>query len=158
MKGNTMRNTIMTLTLLAASTFAAPAFAEEFEIKMLNKGENGAMVFEPDFVKAMPGDTIKFVPADKGHNVETIKGMLPEGIEAVKTKFNDEYVLTAETEGVYGIKCSPHYGMGMIALISIGEPVNLEEAKAVKQKGKAKARFADAFAKLEGAVEAPASN
>ncbi|MGB7285977.1 MAG: pseudoazurin, partial [Salaquimonas sp.] len=101
----------------------------------------------------------KFVPTDKGHNVETIKGMLPEGVEAVKTKFGDEYIMSAETEGVYGIKCSPHYGMGMIALISVGGPVNLEEAKAVKQKGKAKTRFAEAFTKLEMAVAAtPTTN
>jgi pseudoazurin len=149
---------MIVLALLTAGTFAGPAFAEEFEIKMLNKGENGAMVFEPDFVKVAIGDTIKFVPIDKGHNVETIKGMLPEGFEQFKTKFGDEYVFTAQTDGVYGIKCSPHYGMGMIALIAVGEPTNLEEAKAVAHKGQAKKRFAEAFTKLEGKSEAPASN
>lgn len=154
-----MRNLIMTLTLLTATTIAGAAYAEDFEIKMLNKGENGAMVFEPDFIKAMPGDTIKFVPTDKGHNVETIKGMLPEGAEKIKTKFNKEYVLTAETEGVYGIKCSPHYGMGMIALISVGKPVNLEEARIVKHKGKGKKRFKAAFTKLDEAIAStPAAN
>lgn len=142
----------MTLTLLAATTMARAAAAEDFEIKMLNKGDDGAMVFEPDFIKAMPGDTITFLPTDKGHNVETIKGMLPNGVEKFKTKFGKEYVLTTETEGVYGIKCSPHYGMGMIALISVGEPVNLEDAKKVKHKGKGKKRFKEAFAKLDAAI------
>ena len=46
---------------------------------MLNKGEKGSMVFVPDLIAAAPGDTIRFVPTDKGHNMETIKGMLPEG-------------------------------------------------------------------------------
>ena len=50
--------------------------AAEFEVKMLNKGAKGAMVFEPDFIKAAVGDTIKFVIVDKGHNAESIKGML----------------------------------------------------------------------------------
>lgn len=147
-----MRNILMTLTLLAATTIASSAYAEEFEIKMLNKGENGAMVFEPDFVKAMPGDTIKFIPTDKGHNVESIKGMLPEGVEKIRTKFSKEYVLIAETEGVYGIKCTPHYTMGMIALISVGQPVNLEEARTIKHKGKGKKRFKAAFTKLDDAI------
>lgn len=151
LKGNTMRNVAITLSLLAITTMTSFAFAEEFEVKMLNKGEKGVMVFEPDFVKAAPGDTIKFVPTDKGHNVESIKGMLPAGVEAFKSKFGAEYILNVGMEGVYGIKCSPHYGMGMIALISVGEPVNIEEAKAVKHKGKAKKTFKAAFLELEAA-------
>ena len=95
---------------------------------MLNKGEKGAMVFEPDFIKAMPGDTVRFIPTSKGHNVESIKGMLPEGVTKFKSKFNKEYVLMLENNGLYGIKCSPHYSMGMVALISVGEPTNEADA------------------------------
>src|SRR5690606_6873071 len=104
---------------------------------------------EPDLVRAEPGDTIKFVAVDKGHNAETVKGMLPEGVEGFKGKINEEVVFTVEAEGVYGIKCTPHYGMGMVALTSVREPGNLEEAKAVKHPGKAKANFASIFEELE---------
>jgi pseudoazurin len=128
---------------------AVSAQAETFEVQMLNKGKEGAMVFEPAFVKAEVGDVIRFLPTDKGHNVEDIKGMLPEGAERFKTKFNKEFDLKVEQEGLYGIKCTPHYAMGMIALIQVGDAVNLEEAKAVKQKGKAKGRMADLFEKVE---------
>ena len=69
----------------------------------------------------------------------------PEGAEAFKSKFNEELTVTLDKEGVYGVKCTPHYGMGMVALIEVGQPVNLEEAKAVKQTGKAKAVFAELF-------------
>ena len=89
---------------------AAIAQAETFEVKMLNKGEAGAMVFEPAYVKAMPGDVIHFIATDKGHNVESIKGMLPEGVERFKSKFNVDYELTVDAEGLYGLKCTPHYG------------------------------------------------
>ncbi len=35
---------------------------------MLNKGlDGGIMVFEPTLVQIEPGDTVKFVAADKGH-------------------------------------------------------------------------------------------
>ncbi|MCA0277984.1 MAG: pseudoazurin, partial [Proteobacteria bacterium] len=37
--------------------------------------------------------------------------------------------------------CTPHYGMGMVALVVVGKPTNLEQAKAVKQTGKAKKVF-----------------
>jgi len=46
------------------------AAAAEVEIKMLDKGTEGVMVFEPALVKIEPGDTVKFVAANKGHNVE----------------------------------------------------------------------------------------
>lgn len=131
-------------TVLAVGT----AGAAEHEVKMLNKGEKGAMVFEPDFLKVEAGDTIKFVATDKGHNAESIKGMLPEGAKAFKGKINEEIVYTVEKEGVYGIKCTPHYAMGMIMLVVAGEPVNAEEAKAVKHPGKAKNHFAALFGDL----------
>jgi pseudoazurin len=140
-----MKKIIAALMLGAGVLVAGAAGAAEIEVMMLNKGEKGAMVFQPDFVSAAPGDTIRFVPTDKGHNVETIKGMLPEGAEAFKSKFNEVFSITLDKEGVYGVKCAPHYGMGMVALIEVGQPVNLDEAKAVKQTGKAKAVFAELF-------------
>ncbi len=143
-----MEKFIAALALGAAIIFAGGAGAAEVEIKMLNKGEKGAMVFEPDFVSVAPGDTIRFVPTDKGHNVETIKGMFPEGAEPFKSKFNEEFTVTVTAEGVYGVKCAPHYAMGMVALIRVGEPANAEEAKAVKQTGKAKAVFAELFGQV----------
>ena len=140
-----MEKFIAALALGAAVIFAGGAGAAEVEIKMLNKGEKGAMVFEPNFVSVAPGDTIRFVPTDKGHNAETIKGMIPDGAEAFKSKFNEEITVTLDKEGIYGVKCAPHYGMGMVALIEVGEPVNLDAAKAIKQTGKAKAAFAELF-------------
>lgn len=143
-----MKKIVALLALGAAVAFAGAAGAEEFEIKMLNKGAKGAMVFEPDFVKAAPGDTIHFVPTDKSHSVESIKGMIPEGAEAFKGKLNEEVTVTLDKEGVYGVKCTPHYGMGMVALITVGNPVNLDAAKAVKQTGKAKTVFAELFGQV----------
>lgn len=151
-----MRNSLIIASLFAATILAAGSVsslvhAEEFEVKMLNSGTKGAMVFEPDFLKISVGDSVRFVPTDKGHNVETIKGMMPEGAKATKSKFNKEELVTYDAEGVYGYKCSPHYTMGMVALIEVGAPTNLEEARAVKQKGKAKGRFAEAFEALDAA-------
>jgi pseudoazurin len=123
--------------------------AETIEVKMLNKGEAGAMVFEPAFVKAAPGDTITFISEDKGHNAETIKGMLPEGAEKFKSKISKDFSITLDTEGLYGVKCTPHYAMGMVALIQVGEATNLEDASAIKQKGKAKKRFEPLFEQVQ---------
>ena len=56
----------------------SPAAAKEYQVKMLNKAADGSlMVFEPAFLKVAPGDTVKFVATQKGHNAETIAGMAP---------------------------------------------------------------------------------
>lgn len=135
----------MIATGIIATLMAGAVYAETIEVKMLNKGEAGTMVFEPAYVKAAAGDTIHFISTDKGHNVETIKGMLPEGAEPFKSKIGDDFSVTLDVAGVYGIKCTPHYALGMVALIQVGEAVNYDEAFDVKQKGKAKKRFPALF-------------
>ena len=133
----------------ALAVSATAAGAETIEIKMLNRGEAGALVFEPAFVKAETGDVIRFVPTDKGHNAESIDGMLPDGVEAFKSKMNKEFELTVTEEGVYGIKCTPHYAMGMVAVVQVGDPVNLDAAAAVKQRGKSKDRMAELLEQVD---------
>ncbi|QIG47767.1 pseudoazurin [Nordella sp. HKS 07] len=135
--------------LACAMVFGAgTALAADYQVHMLNKGEKGAMVFEPDFVAAAPGDTITFIPTDKSHNAEAIKGMLPEGAEVFKGAMNETVTLTIAKEGVYGIKCTPHYGMGMVMLVAAGKPANIDAAKAVKHPAFAKKRFQAIFEEM----------
>lgn len=127
----------------------APATAAEIEVKMLNKGTAGTMVFEPAFVKIAAGDSVRFVPTDKGHDAASIDTMMPEGAAPFAGKMNQEVLVVFDKEGVYGVKCRPHYGLGMVALIVVGEPTNLDAARAVKQIGKAKQVFVKLFAELD---------
>ena len=133
---------------LAALLLAPAAHAENFDVTMLNKGTEGAMVFEPAFVQAAVGDTVTFISTDKGHNAEGIEGMLPEGFEAFKSKMGEDHVLTLTAEGLYGVKCTPHYSMGMVALIQAGAPVNQDALAEVVLKGKAKTRFEPLLAQI----------
>lgn len=134
----------------AAVLAAGTAHAADHQVEMLNKGEHGVMVFQPNFIQAAPGDTVTFVPTDKGHDAASIDGMIPEGAQPFKGEISKPLTVTVDKEGVYGVKCVPHYGMGMVALIVVGKPVNLDQAKTVKQPGKAKAVFADLLAKAAG--------
>lgn len=138
--------------LMAAALFAGaitPALAADYEIQMLNKGVEGAMVFEPAQVQIQPGDTVTFIPTDKSHNAEAIKEILPEGAEPFKGKINEEITVTFTEPGAYGVKCLPHIGMGMIALVVVGEdPANIDAAKEVKLPKKARERLDAAIAEL----------
>jgi pseudoazurin len=133
---------------LALLALAGAAAAAEIEVKMLDKGTDGVMVFQPALVRIEPGDTVKFIASSKGHNVETIKGMLPEGATPFVGKINEEVAVTFDKPGVYGIKCLPHYGMGMVGLIVVGTPANQTEAMAVTHPGKARQVMTALFGKL----------
>jgi pseudoazurin len=143
-----MRKMLLLASAAALMAVAGGAFAAEIEVKMLNKGAEGTMVFEPALVKVAPGDTVKFVATDKGHNAETIKGMLPADAAPFVGKSGEDVIVTFEKPGIYGVKCLPHYGMGMVAMVVVGTPANLDEAKAVPQVGKAKQVMAGLFDKL----------
>lgn len=142
------RKTLILATALFALA-ALPVQAANFEVQMLNKGAAGTMVFEPSALKIAPGDTVTFIPTDKGHNAETIKDMLPEGAEAFKGALGKEVIATFTVEGVYGIKCAPHLGMGMVALIQVGDaPANVDAAKGAKLPKKAHERIEADFETL----------
>lgn len=137
-----MTNTVLRLLtgIALAGFLTVPAISAEIEIKMLNKGADGkAMVFEPAAVKANIGDVITFVPVDKGHDAAAIKGMIPDGVEEYKGKMNEALKVTLDKEGAYVFKCTPHMGMGMVALVVVGDaPANLDAVKAGKLPKKAR--------------------
>ena len=149
-----MSKILMMAAAAVLMTMAGGALSAEVEVKMLNKGAEGAMMFEPALVKVAPGDTVKFVATDKGHNAETIKGMLPADATPFLGKNGEDVAVTFDKPGIYGVKCLPHYGMGMVAMVVVGTPDNVDAAKAVPQPGKAKQVMAGLFEKLAAAKTA----
>jgi pseudoazurin len=141
---------LRTFALAAAfGALAVSAHAATHEVKMLNMSDAGMMVFEPAYIQVEPGDTVTFVPTDKSHNAESIDGMMPDGAEPFVGKMNKEVSVTFDEEGVYGVKCKPHYPMGMVALVQVGEAGNVGAATAVQHPGKAADRMDAAMAQVQ---------
>ena len=132
---------IRLLTLLFVMvTFSANA--ADVTIDMLNKDGNGnKMVYGKEIAEVAVGDTITWLPASKGHNVHFISA--PDGIKKLpKSKMNKEYSYTFEKEGIYLYQCTPHKGMGMIALVVVGDNLdNLANIKKAKVLGKSKKKL-----------------
>jgi pseudoazurin len=149
-----MRKLMMLATIAVVTGLTVTAMAAEVEVKMLNKGAEGTMVFEPALVKIQPGDTVKFVATDKGHNAGSIKGMFPADTTPFTGKNSEDVTVSFDKPGAFGVKCLPHYGMGMVALIVVGIPGNLAEAKAVPQVGRPKQVFAGLFERLRSQAAA----
>ena len=42
---------------------------------------------------------------------------------------NEKITITLNTEGVYVYQCTPHIALGMIGVIQVGNPVNIDDVK-----------------------------
>jgi len=99
------------------------------EVKMLNAGADGTMVFEPPVLKVSVGDTINFVLVDPMHNSASFPNMIPSNAESWNGTINENISVTLNAEGVYVYNCTPHAMMAMVGVIQVGEAVNLDEIK-----------------------------
>lgn len=116
--------------------------AEEHEVRMLNRGEEGVMVFEPAFLSIAAGDSVRIVPTDRGHNAESMRGLHPEGAEPFKSRMNEEVTVTFDVAGAYGIQCLPHLSMGMVMLVVVdGDTHNIGDIEEARMPPKARERM-----------------
>jgi pseudoazurin len=131
-----MRFLIVCFSLLISS----PVIASDVTVEMLNKDANGnRMVYSQEIVEIAAGSTIKWVPTDKGHNVEIIAS--PNEMK-FKSKNGKEASVTFETPGIYYYWCTPHKGMGMIGLVVVGgDTSNKAQISKAKAIGKSKKKL-----------------
>ena len=89
--------------------FSFSASAKEVVIDMLNKRDDGQkMVFSQDIANIDVGDSIKWLPTNKGHNVEFVGG--PDGASLpARSGLNKEVVITRGEKGAIAIKGSKTY-------------------------------------------------
>ena len=115
------------------------AFAADQTIEMLNKLGKEHMVYSKKIVSIEVGDTIFWKSTTSGHNVEFIKGGVPQGVEKFRSKINKDVQYKFEIPGIYAYWCTPHKGMGMIGFVVVdNDKSNLEAIKKLKYQGKSK--------------------
>ena len=126
--------------LIFALGISSQALAADMTIEMLNKDADGnKMVFSEEIVRIGVGDTVTWLPTDKGHNVEMVSS--PNDMK-FRSKNNKEVSLTFEQTGIYYYWCTPHKGMGMIGLILVGEDKsNFDQISKAKALGKSKKKL-----------------
>ena len=125
--------------ILLLSLFSFGAYADDETIEMLNKLENESMVFSKKIVRIDVGNKVFWKATDKGHNVEFIKGGVPEGVDKFKSKFNQDVEYTFTIPGIYAYWCTPHKNMGMIGFVVVGnDKSNLEAIKKIRFSARSK--------------------
>ena len=124
---------------LAFILLSTNVFAADETIEMLNKLGKESMIYSKKIVKIEVGETVFWKATDKGHNVEFIKGGVPEGVEKFKSKFNKDTQYTFNIPGIYAYWCTPHKSMGMIGFIVVGgDKSNIEAIKKIRFSAKSK--------------------
>ena len=119
--------------------FASNTFAADETIEMLNKLDNESMVYSKKIVRIDVGDTIFWKSTNAGHNVEFIKGGVPDGVKKFKSKFSKDTEYKFTIPGIYAYWCTPHKSMGMIGFVIVGnDKSNLEAIKKIKFMAKSK--------------------
>lgn len=145
-----MRNFTLFIGAAAAIALASPAAAADHVVKMLDKGKAGTMVFEPALTRIAPGDSVTFLSVDKVHNAESIAGMIPAGAAPFKGTISQSLKVKFSKPGVYGYKCLPHYGMGMVGVVVVGSAAsNLAAVKMKSHPGKAKQVMAGLLSQVQ---------
>ena len=132
-------NLIKILVSFVLILFASNSMAADETIEMLNKSSNEMMVYSKKVARVNVGDTVFWKATDKGHNVEFIRGGVPEGVEKFKSKFNKDTEYKFTVPGIYAYWCTPHKNMGMIGFVVIGgDKSNLENIKKIRFSSKSK--------------------
>tara|TARA_A100000164_G_scaffold112942_1_gene99501 strand:+ start:6257 stop:6706 length:450 start_codon:yes stop_codon:yes gene_type:complete len=135
-----LKASLIKFTVLIVFIFSATnLMAANETIEMLNKLGKESMVYSKKIVRISSGDTVFWKSTDKGHNVEFIKGGVPEGAEKFKSKFNKDTEYKFTVPGIYAYWCTPHKSMGMIGFVIVGDDKsNLEAVKSIRFSGKSK--------------------
>ena len=97
---------------IAVALATTPVVAANYDVHMLNKGEAGAMVFEPGAVKVAPGDTVTFIPPTRAQ-CRNDQGTDPRRRGALQRQDQRQITVTFDAADIRH-KYLPHLAMGMV--------------------------------------------
>ena len=117
-------------------TFSLLSLAAMLVTAMISKSTNAETIqieftqfdtFSIEVAKIDVGDSVEWLPKNKGHNVEFLAG--PDMADLPpKSDMNEFHSVRFERKRVYLYGCTPHLNMGMLGLIVVGNDLhNIEE-------------------------------
>jgi len=118
------------LSFFSVLTFLINTNLASADIIQINFTENDSYSIEVAHIDI--GDTIEWLPKNKGHNVEFLAGPKMDALSA-KSEIDAFHSINFEVPGHYLYQCTPHGNMGMLGLVVVGNDFhNLEDIKKTK--------------------------
>ena len=115
------------LSFFSVLTFLTNANLVSADIIQIKFTENDSYSIEVAHINI--GDTIEWLPKNKGHNVEFLAGPKMDALPA-KSEIDAFHSVVFEVPGIYLYQCTPHGNMGMLGLVVVGNDFhNLEDIK-----------------------------
>ena len=109
---------LMLANMLVTTVLAKQAMAEVIQIEFTQFD-----TFSIEVANIGVGDTVEWLPKNKGHNVEFLAG--PDMADLPpKSNMNELHSVLFERPGVYLYGCTPHLNMGMLGLIVVGNDLH----------------------------------
>ena len=109
---------LMLTAMLVNSAMSDNALAEVIQIEFTQFD-----TFSIEVVNIDVGDTVEWLPKNKGHNVEFLAG--PDMADLPpKSNMNEFHSVRFDKQGVYLYGCTPHLNMGMLGLVLVGNDLH----------------------------------
>ena len=118
-------------TVLFASTMAVAVHAVSVNqiTDVYATAATGMFSFEPDYVEIAAGEGVTFLNSTGDHTVHAIPELWPDSVERIAISNRPEASFQFDKEGVYGVTCRRHGQYGMVLLVKVGDPDNVEGLK-----------------------------
>lgn len=117
----TKRRPIALVILFATLAMSTASLAEVIQIEFTQFD-----TYSIEVAHIEVGDTVEWLPTNKGHNVEFLAGPDMAALPA-KSIMNEPQSIIFEQPGVYLYGCTPHLNIGMLGLIVVGEDFHNED-------------------------------
>ena len=104
--------------MLVTTAMSKHAIAEVFQVEFTQFD-----TFSIEVVNIDVGDTVEWLPKNKGHNVEFLAGPNMADLPP-KSNINEFHSVLFERPGVYLYGCTPHLNMGMLGLVLVGNDLH----------------------------------
>ena len=125
--------------LISVLFITQAASAADQTIEMLNKLGKEHMVYSKKIVNIEVGDSVFWKSTKPGHNVEFIKGGVPEGVGKFRSALSKDTEYKFTIPGIYAYWCTPHKSMGMIGFVVVGNnKSNIDDIKKIRYVAKSK--------------------
>jgi pseudoazurin len=140
---------LIPIIFVLSAIMCTRSIAASLSVEMLN-GKNGeAFVYSDKLLRVKSNDIVTWKSTNPGHNAEFIAQGYPAGAADMHGKISKDVSYAFEVPGIYVVKCTPHFGLGMIQVIVVDDNLNnLDQVRKLTFPGKSKSVAESIFAQI----------